>query len=88
MYLTYRFQNQYLRFVYVLILDRKTTTYPGRRFFFKESIHLAIIIKKSEMTKKGKKKEKINVPPLSFYRHPEEKHIFSLGLSAYTVRAV
>ena len=63
--------------MYVLILDRKTTTYPGRRFFFKESIHLAIIIKKSEMTKKGKKKEKINVPPLSFYRRPD---VFSLGL--------
>ena len=40
--------------------------------------------KKSEMTKKKKKKErkkkKINVPPLSFYRRPDEKHIFSLGL--------
>ena len=47
--------------------------------------------KKSEMTTKEKKKEKrkkINAPPLSFCRHPEEKHIFSLGLSAYTVRAV
>ena len=29
------------------------------------------------MTKKGKKKEKINVPPLSFYRRPD---VFSLGL--------
>ena len=52
---------------------------------------MIIIKKKSEMTTKEKKKEKrkkINVLPLSFYRHPEEKHIFSLGLSAYTVRAV
>ena len=27
-----------------------------------------------------RKKKKINVPPLSFYRRPDEKHIFSLGL--------
>ena len=30
--------------------------------------------------KKRKNNEKINVPPLSFYRRPDEKHIFSLGL--------
>ena len=30
--------------------------------------------------KERKKQEKINVPPLSSYSLPDEKHIFSLGL--------
>ena len=30
--------------------------------------------------KKRQKKEKIDVPPLSFYSLPDEKHIFSLGV--------